>query len=347
MAEHASLQPEHWATPRNDWTLAEIQAIMHQPFNDLIFQAQTVHRQHFDPNEVQTSTLVNIKTGGCAEDCAYCSQSARNATDIEKEHMMDVQEVIDQAVAAKAQGATRLCMGAAWRNPSKKDFPKVLEMVKVVKSLGLETCLTLGMLSDAQVSALKEAGLDYYNHNLDTSEAFYPKIITTRNYQDRLDTLDKVQKAGIHVCSGGIIGMGEQHHDRAELIRTFATLREHPGSVPINLLVPIEGTPLAHMKDQTDPFEFIRVIATARITMPKSYVRLSAGRNDMSEQTQSLCFLAGANSIFYGDKLLTTDNPQANRDLQLFAKLGIHQQTSHQAQARAQQLAEQITDLSA
>ncbi|KUJ72624.1 biotin synthase BioB [Thiomicrospira sp. WB1] len=332
---------------RTDWTLEEIQTLMNQPFNDLIFQAQTVHRQYFDPNEVQTSTLVNIKTGGCAEDCAYCSQSARNRTDVEKEHMMDVQEVIEQAVAAKEKGATRLCMGAAWRNPSKKDFPNVLEMVRVVKNLGLETCLTLGMLSDDQVRQLKEAGLDYYNHNLDTSEAFYPKIITTRNYQDRLDTIDKVQQAGIHVCSGGIIGMGEAHKDRAELIRTFATMRHHPDSVPINLLVPIEGTPLAHMKGKTDSFEFIRVIAASRITMPQTYVRLSAGRMEMPDEAQALCFLAGANSIFYGDKLLTTENPEAGHDEQLFAKLGIHKQTDEQAQARAQKLAAQVTELTA
>ncbi|WP_019895504.1 biotin synthase BioB [Hydrogenovibrio halophilus] len=332
---------------RNDWTLEEIQTLMNQPFNDLIFQAQTVHRQYFDPNEVQTSTLVNIKTGGCAEDCAYCSQSARNRTEVEKEHMMDVQEVIEQAVAAKEKGATRLCMGAAWRNPSKRDFPKVLEMVRVVKNLGLETCLTLGMLSDDQVRQLKDAGLDYYNHNLDTSEAFYPKIITTRNYQDRLDTIDKVQQAGIHVCSGGIIGMGEAHKDRAELIRTFATLRYHPDSVPINLLVPIEGTPLAHMKGKTDSFEFIRVIAAARITMPKTYVRLSAGRMEMPDEAQALCFLAGANSIFYGDKLLTTENPEAGHDERLFARLGIHKQTDRQAQAQAEKLAAQITELTA
>ncbi|MDR9498905.1 MAG: biotin synthase BioB [Hydrogenovibrio sp.] len=332
---------------RNDWTLEEIQTLMNQPFNDLIFQAQTVHRQYFDPNEVQTSTLVNIKTGGCAEDCAYCSQSARNRTEVEKEHMMDVQEVIEQAVAAREKGATRLCMGAAWRNPGKKDFPKVLEMVRVVKNLGLETCLTLGMLSDDQVRQLKDAGLDYYNHNLDTSEAFYPKIITTRNYQDRLDTIDKVQQAGIHVCSGGIIGMGEAHKDRAELIRTFATLRYHPDSVPINLLVPIEGTPLAHMKGKTDSFEFIRVIAAARITMPKTYVRLSAGRMEMPDEAQALCFLAGANSIFYGDKLLTTENPEAGHDERLFARLGIHKQTDRQAQARAEKLAAQITELTA
>lgn len=311
---------------RHDWTLDEIRAIMDQPFNDLMFQAQSVHRQHFNPNEIQTSTLVNIKSGGCAEDCSYCSQSSRYDTGLEKEKMMAVQEVLDKAVAAKEKGATRLCMGAAWRNPNKKDFPTVLEMVKVVKGLGMETCLTLGMLDDEQVAMLKDAGLDYYNHNLDTSEAYYPKVITTRTFQDRLDTIDKVQKAGINVCSGGIIGMGEAHADRAELLRTFANMRHHPDSVPVNLLVPIEGTPLAEMRGKTDSFEFIRVIATARILMPKSYVRLSAGRMELSDEAQALCFMAGANSIFYGDKLLTTENPESDHDSMLFAKLGINMQ---------------------
>lgn len=332
---------------RHDWQLDEVKALMNQPFNDLLFQAQTVHRQHFNPNEIQTSTLVNIKSGGCAEDCAYCSQSARNQSDIEKQQMLEVQEVLEQALVAKERGATRLCMGAAWRNPTKKDFPRVLEMVRVVKALGLETCLTLGMLNDEQVAQLKEAGLDYYNHNLDTSEAFYPKIITTRNYQDRLDTIDKVQQAGINVCSGGIIGMGEQHQDRAELLRTFATMRIHPNSVPINLLVPIEGTPLAHMKGQTDSFEFIRVIATARILMPQSYIRLSAGRMSLTDEAQALCFMAGANSIFYGDRLLTTDNPESDHDLQLFAKLGLQMQENLAAKAKAAKMAAQITELSA
>lgn len=311
---------------RHDWTLAEINAIMNQPFNDLMFQAQTVHRMHFEPNEIQVSTLVNIKSGGCAEDCSYCSQSSRYDTGLEKQKMMAVQEVLDKAMQAKAKGATRLCMGAAWRNPNKKDFPIVLEMVKVVRDLGMETCMTLGMLDDEQVAQLKEAGLDYYNHNLDTSEAYYSKVITTRSFQDRLDTIDKVQKAGINVCSGGIIGMGEQHKDRAELLRTFANMSHHPDSVPINLLVPIEGTPMAEMRGKTDAFEFIRVIATARILMPKSYVRLSAGRTELNEQAQAWCFFAGANSLFYGDKLLTTENPEADSDLQLFAKLGLNMQ---------------------
>lgn len=316
---------------RHDWTLAEIHAIMNQPFNDLMFQAHTVHRMNFEPNEVQISTLVNIKSGGCAEDCSYCSQSSRYDTGLEKQKMMAVQEVLDKAMQAKAKGATRLCMGAAWRNPNKKDFPVVLEMVKVVRDLGMETCMTLGMLDDDQVAALKEAGLDYYNHNLDTSEAYYSKVITTRSFQDRLDTIDKVQKSGINVCSGGIIGMGEQHKDRAELLRTFANMENHPGSVPINLLVPVEGTPLAEMKGKTDAFEFIRVIATTRILMPQSYVRLSAGRMELNEQAQAWCFFAGANSIFYGDKLLTTDNPEADSDVQLFKKLGLNMQ----AQAKA------------
>lgn len=311
----------------HDWSLAEINAIMNQPFNDLMFNAQTVHRQQFDPNEVQVSTLVNIKSGGCAEDCSYCSQSARYDTGLEKEKMMAVQEVLDKAMQAKAKGATRLCMGAAWRNPNKKDFPIVLEMVKVVRDLGMETCMTLGMLDDDQVQQLKEAGLDYYNHNLDTSEAYYPQVITTRSFQDRLDTIDKVQKAGINVCSGGIIGMGEEHKDRAELLKTFANMEHHPDSVPINLLVPIEGTPLEKMRGKTDAFEFIRVIATARILMPKSYVRLSAGRMELNEQAQAWCFFAGANSIFYGDKLLTTENPEADHDHQLFKKLNINMQT--------------------
>ena len=332
---------------RHDWTVDEIRAIMDLPFNDLMFHAQRVHRQYFNPNEVQTSTLVNIKSGGCAEDCAYCSQSARNYTDIEKEQMMEVQEVIEQALVAKERGATRLCMGAAWRNPKKKDFGRVLEMVRVVKDLGLETCLTLGMLSDKQTQQLKEVGLDYYNHNLDTSEAFYPQVITTRSYQDRLDTIDKVQKAGINVCSGGIIGMGEQHKDRAELLRTFSTMRVHPNSVPINLLVAIEGTPLAHMKDQTDSFEFIRVIATARILMPQTYVRLSAGRMSLTDEAQALCFFAGANSIFYGDKLLTTENPESDHDIQLFKKLGIQMQQNTTAEKAAKKLAEQVTELTA
>jgi biotin synthase len=315
-------------TIRHDWSLAEVQALLNQPFNDLIFQAQTVHRQHFNPNEVQTSTLLNIKTGGCAEDCAYCSQSSRYDTGLDKEQMMQVEEVLTKAKTSQDAGATRFCMGAAWRNPNAKDFETVLAMIRGVKDLGMEACCTLGMLSDEQAQRLKEAGLDYYNHNLDTSEAYYPQVITTRNFQDRLDTLERVRNQGMKVCSGGIIGMGESHTDRAQMLLTFATLSEHPHSVPINLLVPMEGTPLAEMRGKTDPFDFIRVIATARILMPASYVRLSAGRSEMSDQTQALCFLAGANSIFYGDKLLTADNPDAQHDLQLFKRLGLTQATS-------------------
>jgi biotin synthase len=315
-------------TIRHDWTLEEIQVILNQPFNDLIFQAQTVHRQHFDPNSVQTSTLLNIKTGGCAEDCSYCSQSARYDTGLDKEQMMQVDEVLTKAQQAKSTGATRFCMGAAWRNPNAKDFETVLAMVRGVKGLGMEACCTLGMLNDDQAAKLKEAGLDYYNHNLDTSEAYYPQVITTRSFQDRLDTLERVRTQGMKVCSGGIIGLGESQGDRAQLLRTFANLAEHPHSVPINLLVPIEGTPLADMRGRTDPFDFIRVIATARILMPQSYVRLSAGRSDMTDETQALCFLAGANSIFYGEKLLTADNPDAEHDRLLFKRLGLTQATS-------------------
>lgn len=315
-------------TIRHDWSLAEVQALLNQPFNDLIFQAQTVHRQYFNPNEVQTSTLLNIKTGGCAEDCSYCSQSARYDTGLDKEQMMQVEEVLTKAKTSKDAGATRFCMGAAWRNPNAKDFETVLAMIRGVKDLGMEACCTLGMLSDEQAARLKEAGLDYYNHNLDTSEAYYPQVITTRSFQDRLDTLERVRTQGMKVCSGGIIGMGESHNDRAQMLLTFATMSEHPHSVPINLLVPMEGTPLAQMRGKTDSFDFIRVIATARILMPASYVRLSAGRSEMSDETQALCFLAGANSIFYGDKLLTADNPNAQHDLQLFKRLGLTQASS-------------------
>lgn len=313
---------------RHDWTLAEVEAILTQPFNDLMFQAQTLHRRYFDPNQVQTSTLLNIKTGGCAEDCAYCSQSARYDTGLDKEQMMQLDEVLTKAQAAKSAGATRFCMGAAWRNPNAKDFETVLAMVRGVKDMGMEACCTLGMLNDDQAARLKEAGLDYYNHNLDTSEAFYPQVITTRSFQDRLDTLARVRDQGMKVCSGGIIGMGEAPKDRAQMLLTFANMPAHPHSVPINLLVPMEGTPMADMRGKTDPFEFIRVIATARILMPASYVRLSAGRSEMSDETQALCFLAGANSIFYGDKLLTADNPDAQHDLLLFKRLGLTQAVS-------------------
>ncbi len=320
-----------WGEVCNDWKIEEVRAIMTKPFSDLIFLAQQVHRQHFDPNEVQVSTLCSIKTGGCAEDCAYCAQSARYQTDVEKERMMAVSEVVEKAKAAKEAGATRFCMGAAWRNPKQRQLADVADMVREVKALGLEVCATLGMLTPEQAKTLHDSGLDYYNHNLDTSEAYYPKVITTRTFQDRLDTLEAVRMEGMKVCSGAIIGLGEEHKDRAELLRTFANLEHHPESVPINLLVPIEGTPLAHMRDKTDAFEFVRVIATARILMPKSRVRLSAGRNEMSDQTQALCFLAGANSIFYGDQLLTTDNPDTQADKELLNRLGMYIQSGEAA----------------
>lgn len=307
---------------RHDWTPKEVQALFEQPFNDLLFKAQSIHRQCFDPNEVQVSTLLSIKTGACPEDCKYCPQSNRYDTGLEKEALMEVQHVIEQAKAAKATGATRFCMGAAWRSPKKKDMPYVLDMVKGVKALGLETCMTLGMLTQDQAQQLSQAGLDYYNHNLDTSPEFYGKVITTRTYGDRLNTLANVRDAGIKVCSGGIVGMGETVKDRAGLLIQLANLPQHPESVPINMLVRVEGTPLAQESD-VDAFDFIRTIAVARILMPKSHVRLSAGREEMNEQMHALAYFAGANSIFYGEKLLTTPNPQANKDLQLFQRLGI------------------------
>lgn len=308
---------------RHDWTNAEIEALFALPFNDLLFRAQSVHRQHFDPNAVQVSTLLSIKTGACPEDCKYCSQSGHYNTGLEKEKLIEVQKVLDEAQRARASGATRFCMGAAWKHPSAKDFPYVLEMVKGVRALGMETCMTLGKLSAEQTAALAEAGLDYYNHNLDTSREYYEKIITTRTFDERLDTLEHVRAAGIKVCSGGIIGMGESAKDRIGFLRELANLPRHPESVPINMLVKIPGTPLADV-DDLDPFDFVRTIAVARILMPASHVRLSAGREQMNEQLQALCFFAGANSIFYGDRLLTTSNPEANADMQLFAKLGIH-----------------------
>lgn len=310
------------ATIRNDWNLQEVQALFELPFNDLLFQAQTVHRQNFDPNTVQVSTLLSIKTGACPEDCKYCPQSNRYDTGLEKEKLMEVEKVLEEAKAAKAQGSTRFCMGAAWRSPKKKDMPYVTAMVKGVKAMGLETCMTLGMLTDEQAAELADAGLDYYNHNLDTSPEFYGEIITTRSYQDRLTTLGHVRDAGIKVCAGGIVGMGESVKDRAGLLVQLANLPAHPESVPINMLVRVEGTPLADNED-LDPFDFIRTIAVARILMPQSHVRLSAGREQMNEQMHALAYFAGANSIFYGEKLLTTPNPEANKDLQLFARLGI------------------------
>jgi len=307
---------------RQDWTRAEIEVLFGLPFPDLIFHAQRIHREHFDPREVQISTLLSIKTGGCPEDCAYCPQSAHHHTGVAADKLMDVAAVVDEARAAKAAGASRFCMGAAWRSPKDRDLDQVCAMVAGVRALGLQTCATLGMLSGPQAARLKSAGLDYYNHNLDTSPEFYGEIISTRTYQDRLDTLDHVRAAGIHVCCGGIVGMGEGRHDRVGMIATLASLPAHPESVPINLLVRVEGTPLA-AAETFDPLEFVRTIAVARIAMPASVVRLSAGREDMSEETQALCFLAGANSIFYGPKLLTTPNPERGRDLDLMEKLGL------------------------
>ena len=310
-------------TIRHDWTISEVQALYAKPFNDLLFEAQTVHRQHFNPNEVQVSTLLSIKTGACPEDCKYCPQSARYDTGLEKERLMEVEKVLQRAREARQTGSTRFCMGAAWRNPKDRDMPYVIEMVKGVKALGLETCMTLGMLSREQAMMLKDAGLDYYNHNLDTSPEFYGEIISTRTYQDRLDTLKHVRDAGMNVCSGGIVGMGESAGDRAGLLVQLANLPEHPQSVPINMLVKVKGTPLDEV-EELDQFEFIRTIAIARMMMPKSHVRLSAGREAMNEQMQALCFLAGANSIFYGCKLLTTSNPETHADVKLFKKLGIN-----------------------
>jgi biotin synthase len=312
-------QPE---SIRNDWTRAEIAALFDLPFADLIFQAQTTHRQHFDPNKVQLSTLLSIKTGGCPEDCAYCPQSAHYDTGVKADKLMEVEAVLAEARAARAAGASRFCMGAAWRSPRDRDLEAVCAMVEGVKALGLETCATLGMLTAAQAQRLKGAGLDYYNHNLDTSPEFYGDIISTRVYRDRLDTLEHVRGAGIHVCCGGIVGMGEARADRIAMIATLAGLPSHPESVPINLLVRVEGTPLAGQAP-LEPLEFVRTIAVARIAMPASVVRLSAGREDMSEETQALCFIAGANSIFYGPKLLTTANPHRGHDLALLDKLGL------------------------
>ncbi|WP_328185707.1 biotin synthase BioB [Marinobacter sp. OP 3.4] len=307
---------------RHDWSLQEINDLFALPFNDLIFRAQGVHRQHFDPNEVQVSTLLSIKTGACPEDCKYCPQSGHYNTGLEKEKLLEIDKVVAEARAAREKGASRFCMGAAWRSPTKKDMPYVTEMVRQVKSLGLETCMTLGMLNDDQATELADAGLDYYNHNLDTSEKYYNHIITTRTYQDRLDTLERVRKAGMKVCCGGIMGMGEDADDRSGLLMQLANLPHHPESVPINMLVKVAGTPMEDVED-LDPFEFVRTIAVARILMPQSHVRLSAGREDMNDQMQALCFLAGANSIFYGEKLLTTANPEADHDRQLFNRLGI------------------------
>ncbi len=317
---------------RHDWSHAEVQALFDLPFMDLLFRAQAVHRQHFDPNQVQLSTLLSIKTGACPEDCAYCPQSVRYKTGLDNEPLMDVEAVKSAAAQAKAAGASRFCMGAAWRSPKDRDLDKVIEMVTAVKGMGLETCMTLGMLKAQQAQRLADAGLDYYNHNLDSSESYYKEIISTRTYQDRLDTLGHVREAGMKVCCGGIVGMGEQATDRVELLRTLANLPQHPESVPINNLVKVPGTPLDGA-EQLDSFDFVRMIAVARVLMPKSYVRLSAGRQAMSDELQALCFMAGANSIFYGEKLLTTGNPDHLRDQQLFARLGLRPDREQAAEA--------------
>jgi biotin synthase len=319
---------------RHDWTLDEIEALLALPFSDLVFTAQGVHREHFDPNRVQVSTLLSIKTGACPEDCGYCPQSAHHPVELERERLLPLDEVLEAARDARSQGATRFCMGAAWRNPTDRNLDRVIEMVRAVREQGLETCMTLGMLTPEQARRLAEAGLDYYNHNLDTSPEFYGEIISTRTYQERLDTLDYVREAGMSVCTGGILGMGESRRDRAGLLQQLANLPRHPESVPINQLVQVEGTPL-HGTEPLDPFEFVRTVAVARILMPRSHVRLSAGRTGMSDEMQALCFLAGANSIFYGERLLTTPNPEADRDRTLFARLGIQPEAAQDPAAPA------------
>lgn len=307
---------------RHDWSRADARALYDLPLMDLLFRAQTVHRANFDPNAVQMSRLLSIKTGGCAEDCGYCSQSAHHESGLKASKLMEVQRVIEEAKKAKAAGATRYCMGAAWRSPKARDMEAVVAMVAGVKDLGMETCMTLGMLSDDDIVKLRDAGLDYYNHNVDTSEAYYSKVITTRTYADRLDTLSRVRDAGMKVCSGGIIGMGEATDDRVDMLATLANLEEHPESVPINMLIAIPGTPMENA-EKIDPIDFVRTICVARIMMPKSHVRLSAGRTEMSDEMQAMCFFAGANSIFVGDTLLTADNPGEDKDSVLFAKLGL------------------------
>lgn len=318
---------------RHDWALAEVQALFALPFNDLLYRAHSVYRRHFDPNSVQISTLLSIKTGACPEDCAYCPQSARYHTGLKAEKLMQVDDVVAQARRAHASGATRFCMGAAYRSPKDKDLDQIIDMVKAVRALGMETCATLGMLTPQQAQRLAEAGLDYYNHNIDTSEEFYSEIIRTRTFQDRLDTLQAVRVAGMRVCCGGIIGMGESVSDRAKMLHTLATLPEHPESVPVNQLVKVPGTPLDNA-EPVDPLDFVRVIAVARILMPHSHVRLSAGRTQMSDELQALAFFAGANSIFYGDKLLTTENPEQDHDRQLLARLGMHAEPQAGVSAR-------------
>ena len=310
------------SAPDRRWTLPEVLALYEMPLMDLLWQAQGVHRGNFDANAIQRSTLLSVKTGGCSEDCSYCSQSARYDTDTQRERLMPLDEVIAAAKVAKEKGASRFCMGAAWKGPKDNDLDRVLDMVREVKALGMQTCVTLGMLKEGQAGKLKEAGLDYYNHNLDTDKEFYGQVIKTHTHDDRLDTLDQVRDAGINVCSGGIIGMGETRKNRAALIVQLANLPQPPESVPINNLVPIPGTPMAE-NERLDPFEFVRTVAAARIAMPKSWVRLSAGRQEMSDELQTLCFLAGANSMFYGDHLLTTGNPDVDHDDELFARLGV------------------------
>ena len=318
---------------RNDWQIDEIKALFELPFNDLLFKAHSIHRETFDPNKVQVSSLLNIKTGACPEDCSYCSQSSKYDTGLEREMLMEVEEVLKQAQNAKNKGATRFCMGAAWRNPTDKSLDKVIPMIQGVKAMGMETCVTLGMLSPKQASALKEAGLDYYNHNIDTSKEHYSNVVSTRQFQDRLDTLEAVKDAKIKVCSGGSSGMGETETDRASMLQSLANLEKHPDSVPINLLVPIPGTPFENVKPPSES-EFVRTIAVARILMPNSVVRLSAGRLDMGEGMQALCFFAGANSIFYGEQLLTTDNPTVANDKLLFNRLGINSEDNQQSVAQ-------------
>jgi biotin synthase len=308
---------------RHDWTLDEVVALFNRPMNDLLFEAATIHRKYFDPNAVQVSTLLSIKTGGCPENCKYCPQSAHYETEVQKEDLFSVERVREEAQKAIDAGASRFCMGAAWRSLHDRDVPHVAELVREVKDMGLETCVTLGMANQGQLETLKEAGLDYYNHNIDTSEEYYEEVISTRGFQDRIQTLDNIENAGLKTCCGGIVGMGETVDDRAKMLQTLATRKEHPQSVPINMLVQVEGTPL-HGSEQLNQFDFIKTVAVARIVMPKSFVRLSAGREAMSKETQALCFFAGANSIFYGEKLLTTPNPNENEDLALFEELGIH-----------------------
>jgi len=314
---------------KNDWELDEIKALFELPFNDLLFKAHSIHRETFDPNKVQVSSLLNIKTGACPEDCSYCSQSSKYDTGLEREKLMEIDQVLHQAKKAKDKGASRFCMGAAWRNPTDKSLDKVIPMIQGVKAMGMETCVTLGMITPSQASTLKEAGLDYYNHNIDTSKEHYPNVVSTRNFQDRLDTLEAVKNANINVCSGGILGMGETETDRASMLQSLSNLEKHPDSVPINLLVPIPGTPFENVKPPSES-EFVRTIAVARILMPNSVVRLSAGRLEMGEGMQALCFFAGANSIFYGEQLLTTDNPTSANDQLLFSRLGINKEDNQQ-----------------